>query len=125
MDGFAVVAPGLKLVTPEQLTLLGSCVFDSNVYAEIGRIIPKLSLLCDKVLAMGWLEEAVPLASVGTLLTDEVTRIAVSLRLGLCPMAVDVGLWLMLSGDTVSFAESQEEGSHAILRSWNPPIFVD
>ncbi|KAL7674629.1 hypothetical protein ACOME3_000905 [Neoechinorhynchus agilis] len=52
MDGFEAVAPGLKLVTPEQLSLLGSCVFDSNVEDEIGLFIPKLSLLCDRVSAL-------------------------------------------------------------------------
>ncbi|KAL7670176.1 hypothetical protein ACOME3_005118, partial [Neoechinorhynchus agilis] len=52
MDEFEAVAPSLKLVTPEQLSFLGSRVFDSNVEAEIGRIIPKLSLLCDSVSAL-------------------------------------------------------------------------
>ncbi|KAL7673906.1 hypothetical protein ACOME3_000184 [Neoechinorhynchus agilis] len=71
-----------------------------------------------------WLE-AVPLASVGTLLTDEVKRIAVFLRLGL--PAVDVDLWLMLLGDMVSFVESQRTTNFArpIDRVRNPPIFVD
>ncbi|KAL7674598.1 hypothetical protein ACOME3_000875 [Neoechinorhynchus agilis] len=42
------LVPGIELTTLGRLSLLGSCIFGSNVEAEIADLQPQLSVLCER-----------------------------------------------------------------------------